>query len=373
MSAVFQLLADSGFAQLSPGQAVMIAVGLVLVILSISRDLEPLLLIPLGFGIVLANIPLSGLLDPAPGGIFYYLFQYTILNNFAPIFLFFGVGAMTDLGPLLARPSLFLISALAQAGQFLVLLLALVLGFGLKQAAAIGIIAGANGPVTVFMATHLAPELLGPIVVTAYLYMALVHLIQPPIMRLLTTAEERKIAMAQLRQVSRQERIGFILAVTVLACLLLPVGTPLFAFFMAGNLLRESGRTDRLAGAAANEITNLFILCLVFGLSYTLAADQFLHRQTLLILGLGLLGFASATAFGILMAKVLNYFSRGQVNPLIGAAGLAAVPHSPRVVQIEGRKANPDNFLIMHAMGPNLGAIIASSVVACVIYSLLAH
>jgi sodium ion-translocating decarboxylase beta subunit len=296
------------------------------------------------------------------------------MTNFAPIFLFFGVGAMTDLGPLLARPSLFLISAMAQAGQFVVLLVALGLGFGIKQAAAIGVIAGANGPVTVFMATHLAPELLGPIVVTAYLYMALVHMIQPPIMRLLTTEAERKIAMTQLREVSYPERIAFILTVTALACLLLPVGTPLFAFFMAGNLLRESKKTDRLAGSAANEITNIFILCLVFGLSYTLAADKFLRFQTLLILGLGLLGFASATVFGVLTAKVLNWFSPAGsgVNPLIGAAGLAAVPHSPRAVQIEGRKANPDNWLIMHAMGPNLGAIIASSVVACVIYSLLA-
>ena len=372
MNAFLQLLLDSGFARLSAGQAVMIAVGLILVILAVAKDFEPLLLVPLGFGTVLANLPLSGLLEPAAGGILYYLFQYTIMTNFAPIFLFFGVGAMTDLGPLLARPSLFLISAMAQAGQFVVLLVVLSLGFGLKQAAAIGVIAGANGPVTVFMATHLAPEILGPIVVTAYLYMALVHLIQPPIMRMLTTLEERKIAMAQLREVSRKERLAFILVLTVLACLLLPVGTPLFAFFMAGNLLRESGKTDRLMGSAANEITNIFILCLVFGLSYTLAAEKFLHFKTLLILGLGLLGFATATVSGVLTAKLLNWLSPGQVNPLIGAAGLAAVPHSPRVVQIEGRKANPDNWLIMHAMGPNLGAIIASSVVACVIYSLLA-
>ncbi len=350
----------------------MIAVGIVLIVAAIIREYEPLLLLPLGFGMILANIPGSGLLENAPGGMFYYFFKYTILTDVAPIMLFFGIGAMTDLGPLLARPSLFLVSALAQAGQFVVLLIAAGIGFSLKDSAAIGVIAGANGPVTVFMATKLAPDLLGPIVVTAYLYMALVHFIQPPVLRLLTTEKQRKIEMKELREVSKWEKITFIIVVTVAACILLPIGTPLFAFFLAGNLLRESGVTDRLSKAAGEEITNIFIICLVFGISYTLDAEKFLRKDTLLILGLGLLGFIVATIFGTLTAQLLCRLSGGKVNPLLGAAGLSAVPHSARVVQIEGQKANPKNFLIMHAMGPNMGAIIASSVVACVLYSLLA-
>ncbi len=361
----------TGFSQVSPANVVMMAAGCVMIYLAVKKDYEPLLLLPLGFGTILANIPRSGLLDAAPGGIFRYFFDYTIMTDLAPILLFFGVGAMTDLGPLLARPSLMLISATAQIGQFAALLVAALAGYGIQEAAAIGIIGGANGPVTVFMATRLAPELIGPIVVTAYLYMALVHLIQPPIMKLLTNPEERRTEMAQLRPVSRGEKITFIVAVTIIASLLLPVGTPLFAFFMAGNLLRESGVTDRLSHAAQNEITNIFIICLTFGISYSLSADKFLNLKTLGILGLGLLGFATSTAVGVLTAKLMKMLGRGDLNPLIGAAGLAAVPHSPRVVQQLGREANPSNYLLMHSMGPNMGAIIASSMVACVIYSLL--
>ena len=361
----------SGFSQISAANIVMMVAGCVMMYLAIKKEYEPLLLLPLGFGTILANIPASGLLDAAPGGMFYYFFDFTIMTDIAPILLFFGVGAMTDLGPLLARPSVILISAVAQLGQFAALLVAALMGYGIKEAAAIGIIGGANGPVTVFMATRLAPELIGPIVVTAYLYMALVHMIQPPIMKLLTTEKERRIAMQQLRPVSRAEKIVFIVAVTIIASLLLPVGTPLFAFFMAGNLLRESGVTERLSQAAQNEITNIFIICLVFGISYTLNADKFLNLKTLGILGLGLLGFAVSTFAGVLTAKVMKALGRGDLNPLIGAAGLAAVPHSPRVVQQMGREADPSNHLLMHAMGPNMGAIIASSVVACVIYSLL--
>jgi len=362
----------TGFAHISAGNVVMIVAGCVMMYLAIKKEYEPLLLLPLGFGAILANIPGSGLLDSAPGGMFRYFFDYAIMTDVAPILLFFGIGAMTDLGPLLARPSLMFISAAAQLGQFAALLVATLAGYGLKEAAAIGIIGGANGPVTVFMATRLAPEeMIGPIVVTAYLYMALVHLIQPPIMKLLTTQDERKIIMAQQRPVSKREKIIFIVAVTILASMLLPIGTPLFAFFMAGNLLRESGVTERLSLAAQNEITNIFIICLVFGISYTLSADKFLNLRTIGILGLGLLGFGVSTASGVLMAKLMKVIGRGDLNPLIGAAGLAAVPHSPRVVQQLGREANPSNYLIMHAMGPNMGAIIASSMVACVIYSLL--
>lgn len=350
----------------------MIALGVIMIYLAVRRDFEPLLLLPMGFGTLLANIPGSGLLGNEPGGMFYYFFEYGIMTNVAPIMLFFGVGAMTDLGPLLARPSLFLISAAAQIGQFAALMLALLVGYGLEPSAAIGVIAGANGPVTVFMATRLAPtDMIGSIVVTAYLYMALVHIIQPPILKLLTTPEERKIAMAQLRPVSRREKILFLVIVTLVACLMLPIGTPLFAFFMAGNLLREAGVTERLSQSAQNEITNVFIIILTFGISYTLSADKFLNLKTLGILGIGLAGFAVATAGGVLMAKLMRSVGRGDINPLIGAAGLAAVPHSPRVVQQMGREADPYNYLIMHAMGPNMGAIIMSSVVACVIYSLL--
>ncbi len=361
----------TGFSQLGAGNLVMMLVGCGMMYLAIRKDYEPLLLLPLGFGTILANIPASGLLAHEPGGMFRYFFDYTIMTDIAPILLFFGVGALTDLGPLLARPGVMLISAAAQVGQFAVLLLAAVAGYGLKEAAAIGIIAGANGPVTVFMATRLAPELIGPIVVTAYLYMALVHLIQPPVMRLLIPARERRISMAEMRSVSRAEKVIFVVAVTVIASLLLPVGTPLFAFFLAGNLLRESQVTDRLSHAAQNEITNIFIICLVFGISYTLSADKFLNFKTLGILGLGLMGFVLSTAAGVLIARVMKALGKGDINPLIGAAGLAAVPHSPRVVQAEGRKADASNYLIMHAMGPNMGGILASSVVACVIYSFL--
>ena len=361
----------TGLAQLTAGNVVMMVIGCVMIFLAIKKDYEPLLLLPLGFGTILANIPAGGLLDAGPGGMFRYFFDLAILTDVAPILLFFGVGAMTDLGPLLARPTLMLISAAAQIGQFAALLVATLFGYGIKEAAAIGIIGGANGPVTVFMATRLAPELIGPIVVTAYLYMALVHLIQPPIMKLLTTEKERRIAMSQIRPVSRGEKVAFVVAATIIASLLLPVGTPLFAFFMAGNLLRESGVTDRLSNAAQNEITNIFIIVLVFGISYTLSADKFLNPRTLGILGLGLLGFGVSTAAGVLTAKFMKAIGRGDLNPLIGAAGLAAVPHSPRVVQQMGREADSSNYLLMHAMGPNMGAIIASSVVACVIYSLL--
>jgi len=362
----------TGFSQLCAGNVVMMLVGCGMMYLAVKKDYEPLLLLPLGFGAVLANIPASGLLAHEPGGMFRYFFDYTIMTDVAPILLFFGVGALTDLEPFLARPGVMLISAAAQTGQFAVLLLAALAGYGIKESAAIGIIAGANGPVTVFMASRLAPDLIGPIVVTAYLYMALVHLIQPPVMRLLVPVRERRISMAEMRKVSRAEKMVFIVAATIIASLLLPVGTPLFAFFMGGNLLRESGVTDRLSRAAQGEITNIFIICLVFGISYTLSADKFLNLKTLGILGLGLLGFVVSTAAGVLIARVMKALGKGDINPLIGAAGLAAVPHSPRVVHQEGRRADPSNYLIMHAMGPNMGGIIASSVVACVIYGFLA-
>jgi oxaloacetate decarboxylase beta subunit len=334
-----------------------------------------LLLLPIAFGVILSNIPLAGLMDPpgpdgTPGGLLYYLYQGVKLGIYPPL-IFMGIGAMTDFGPLLANPKTLLLGAAAQLGIFSTLLGALLLGFTPAQSGAIGIIGGADGPTAIYTATILAPELLGPIAIAAYSYMALVPIIQPPIMMALTTKEEREIVMEQLRPVSKTEKILFPIIVTILICLFLPDATPLIGSLMLGNLLRESGVVERLSKTAQNELINIITIFLGLTVGASARAETFLTWQTIFIIILGLAAFAGGTAGGILMGKLMCKLTGGKVNPLIGSAGVSAVPMAARVSQVVGQKANPQNFLLMHAMGPNVAGVIGSAIVAGVLISTL--
>jgi len=360
-----------GFAHGGLGNFVMIGVGLVLIYLGIARGFEPLLLIPIGFGGVLANIPNAGIADAAQGGFLAIIFNFGISTGLFPLLIFLGVGAMTDFGPLIANPKTALLGAAAQLGIFATVLGALALSgltdrisFSVKDACAIGIIGGADGPTAIFLAGRMAPDLLGAIAVAAYSYMALVPIIQPPIMRLLTTEAERKITMRQLRPVRKVEKIVFPLFVLGICILLLPSATPLVGMLMLGNLFRECGVVERLSKTAANELINIVTILLGLAVGSKLAADKFLKAETLGILALGLAAFAIGTGSGVLLARFMNLFLRDKLNPLIGSAGVSAVPMAARVANKLGLEADPGNYLLMHAMGPNVAGVIGSAIAA---------
>jgi sodium ion-translocating decarboxylase beta subunit len=364
----FEVLEMTGFSNLTAGNIVMIGVGCVLIFLAISKEYEPLLLLPIGFGAILTNIPLTGLMEE--GGLLYFFYQGVKYGIFPPL-VFLGVGALTDFGPLLANPRTFLLGAAAQFGIFGTLLGALYLGFSLPEASSIGIIGGADGPTAIYLTSKLAPHLLGPVAVAAYSYMALVPIIQPPIMRVLTTKEERQIEMVQLKPVSQKTKIAFPLVITIFTALLLPSATPLIGMLMMGNLFRESGVVNRLWKASENELINLVTIFLGLSVGATMTASQFLTPGTLKIILLGLVAFSFGTAAGVLFGKLMCFVSKGQINPLIGAAGVSAVPMAARVVQKVGLKANPRNYLLMHAMGPNVAGVIGSAIAAGVLLSLV--
>jgi len=375
MDAVLTLLDSTGLAHFSWGQLVMMAVGVLLLYLAIARGFEPLLLFPIGFGAVLTNIPLAGMAEP--GGLLYYIYEVGIHSGVFPLLIFMGVGAMTDFSALIANPRMLLLGAAAQFGIFATLFGAIALNavpglsFTLKEASAIAIIGGADGPTAIFLASRLAPDLLGAIAVAAYSYMALVPIIQPPIMKALTSQAEREIEMVQLRQVSRREKIVFPLLVLLLCILLLPTAAPLIGMFCLGNLMRESGVVERLSKTAQNELINIVTIFLGLAVGSKLSADKFLTTQTLGILVLGAIAFAIGTAAGVLMAKLMGKLSKQPINPLIGAAGVSAVPMAARVVNKLGLEANPHNFLLMHAMGPNVAGVIGSAVAAGILLSLV--
>ena len=358
------------------GPIAMMAVGGVLIYLGISKRFEPLLLIPIGFGAILSNIPVADI--GGPDGILGYFYSVGVSTGIFPLLIFLGVGALTDFGALIANPKTLMLGAAAQFGIFLTLLGSLVMSevvpaidFSLQDAAAIGIIGGADGPTAIFLASRLSPDLLGAIAVAAYSYMALVPIIQPPIMRALTTEEERAVAMDELRPVSTTERILFPFTVLLLVVLLLPAASPLVGMLMFGNLLREAGVVERLSQTAQNELINIVTILLGLTVGSRLAADAFLTAETLGILAIGLVAFAVGTATGVLMGKAMHRLSGGQVNPLIGAAGVSAVPMAARVVNRVGLESNPNNHLLMHAMGPNVAGVIGSAVAAGFLLSLL--
>ena len=368
MEQIGELIGLTGFARVSWEMTVMWAVSLGFFYLAVYHRFEPLLLIPIGFGALLANLPTEGLvnlpLGDHPGGLFHYVSQGITLEIFPPL-IFLGVGALTDFGPLLANPRTLLLGAAAQFGVFATFFGALLIGFTEQQAGAIGIIGGADGPTSIFLANKLAPELLAPIAVSAYSYMALVPLLQPPIMRALTTRKERAIRMRSLREVSRLEKLIFALAVTVLCILLVPAASALIGMLMLGNFLRECGVAERLSKASQNEIINIVTIFLGTSVGITMTGERFLHVETLKILGLGVVAFGIATASGVLMAKLMNLVSRANpINPLIGSAGVSAVPMAARVSQVEGQRADSGNYLLMHAMGPNVAGVIGTAVVA---------
>lgn len=371
-------ISTSGFSAITPGQVIMLIVSFVLLYLAIVKQFEPLLLLPIGFGMFLANLPLAGLMaEPVgqfgqegfqAGGLLYYLYMGVKLGIYPPL-IFMGVGAMTDFGPLIANPKSILLGAAAQFGIFAVFIGAILLGFNAQEASSIGIIGGADGPTAIYLTSKLAPHLLGPIAVAAYSYMALVPIIQPPIMRALTTKEERSVVMEQLRPVSKKERVIFPIFVTLLVSLILPSAAPLVGMLMLGNLLRESGVTERLSKTAQNELMNIVTIFLGTTVGATANAETFLRPQTLMIIGLGLLAFAFGTAAGVVLGKIMYKTSGGKVNPLIGSAGVSAVPMAARVSQVVGQQENPGNFLLMHAMGPNVAGVIGSAVAAGLLLS----
>ncbi|MBX3686794.1 MAG: sodium ion-translocating decarboxylase subunit beta [Rhodocyclaceae bacterium] len=367
MDLLKEFLALTAFGHVTSQMMIMWVVVGVLFYLAVQKNFEPLLLVPIAFGALLANLPTEGMvnapLGDTPGGLFHYISQGVHLELFPPI-IFLGVGALTDFGPVIANPRTFLLGAAAQFGVFATFIGATLLGFSTDQAAAIGIIGGADGPTSIFLANKLAPELLAPIAVAAYSYMALVPLIQPPIMRALTSHKERTIRMRSLRAVSRTEKLIFALVVTVLVILLVPAASALIGMLMLGNFLRECGVTERLSKAAQNEIINIVTILLGTSVGITMTGERFLQLETLKILALGIVAFAISTASGVLMAKMMNVFSKEKINPLIGSAGVSAVPMAARVSQVEGQRADPGNFLLMHAMGPNVAGVIGTAIVA---------
>lgn len=375
MDGLLILWQDTGLANFQWQQMVMIAVGCLLLYLAIVRQFEPLLLLPIGFGAILANIPNGGFNEP--GGLLYYIYEVGIASGVFPLLIFLGVGALTDFGALIANPKTLLLGAAAQFGIFATLLGAVALNelpgfaFTLKEAASIAIIGGADGPTAIFLTSRLAPDLLGAIAVAAYSYMALVPIIQPPIMRALTSVEERKIRMVQLRVVSKREKILFPMLVLGLCVLFLPAASPLIGMFCLGNLFRESGVVERLSHTVQNELINIVTIFLGLGVGSKLSADKFLNLQTLGILVLGALAFAMGTAAGVLMAKLMNCVCQDKINPLIGSAGVSAVPMAARVSNKVGQEVDPHNFLLMHAMGPNVAGVLGSAVAAGVLLALL--
>lgn len=389
---MLEFIKTTGFAQLADNwkNLIMIAISLLLLYLAIAKKFEPLLLLPIAFGMLLSNLPVTGMYHSElfagghinwkelaeTGGLLDYLYLGVKLNIY-PCLIFMGVGAMTDFGPLIANPKSLLLGAAAQLGIFTTYLgaraldIAGILSFSQRQAASIGIIGGADGPTSIFTASHLAPELLAPIAVAAYSYMALVPVIQPPIMRLLTTKKERCIKMAQLREVSKTEKIIFPIFITIFVSLLLPSAAPLVGSLMLGNLFKESAVTGRLSDTAQNALMNIVTIFLGVTVGATATAESFLNVQTLVIMVLGVIAFSFGTAGGVLIAKFMNLFTKNKINPLIGSAGVSAVPMAARVSQKVGQKDDPSNFLLMHAMGPNVAGVIGSAVAAGLLISLL--
>ncbi|MFP4069673.1 MAG: sodium ion-translocating decarboxylase subunit beta [Opitutales bacterium] len=378
---LLHLFDNTGFSLLNWQMLVMWVVIAVLLYLAVYKKFEPLLLVPIAFGALLANLPTAGIMEgmefagqhydlkeDGTGGLFYYLFQGIHLELFPPI-IFLGVGALTDFGPLIANPRTFLLGGAAQFGVFGVFIAAALMSYigidyTLQEAGAISIIGGADGPTSIFLANKLAPHLIGAIAVSAYSYMALVPVIQPPIMRLLTSKEERKIRMQSLRKVSKLEKLIFAVVILMLCIVLVPPASPLMFMLFLGNFMRECGVVDRLSKSAQNEIINIVTIFLGTSVGITMNGQYFLTAQTLGILTLGVFAFAMATASGIWMAKLMNLFSKNKINPLIGSAGVSAVPMAARVSQVEGQKADPGNFLLMHAMGPNVAGVIGTALVA---------
>ena len=393
MAAIEKFLSTTGFAYLADNwlSLVMIAISFVLIYLAVVKKFEPLLLLPIAFGMLLSNLPGAemyhseffadghvnwAMFASGDAGLLDYLYLGVKLNIY-PCLIFLGVGAMTDFGPMIANPKSLLLGAAAQLGIFATYLGARGLNalglieFSQQQAGSIGIIGGADGPTSIFTSSILAPELLAPIAVAAYSYMALVHVIQPPIMRLLTTEKERKIKMMQLREVSKTEKIIFPIVITVFVSLLLPSAAPLVGSLMLGNLMRECGVVDRIAKTAQNELMNIVTIFLGISVGATATAESFLNLRTLGIMLLGIVAFSFGSAGGVLLAKFMNLFSKNKINPLIGSAGVSAVPMAARVSQVEGQKADPSNFLLMHAMGPNVAGVIGSAIAAGLLISLL--
>lgn len=366
--AIQSVWTDSGFIAFTVKNAIMIVVGLLLLYMAFAKEFEPLLLGPIAFGCILGNIPRNGFEEGVMA-----LISAGISHEIFPPLIFLGVGAMTDFGPLLANPKTLLLGAAAQFGVFIALGGAMMVGFTAQQAAAIGIIGGADGPTSIYLATKLAPELLGAIAVAAYSYMSLVPLIQPPIMRLFTSKKDREIVMEQLREVSRFEKIAFPIVATIFISLLLPSITSLLGMLMLGNLFRESGVTDRLSDTSQNALINTVTIFLATGTGLTMQGEYFLTVDTIKIICLGLVAFIFGTAAGVVFGKFMSIVDGGKTNPLIGSAGVSAVPMAARVSQVEGAKANPANFLLMHAMGPNVAGVIGTAVAAGTMLAMMSH
>ncbi len=367
LEGIIRFAQDTGYANITYKEVLMIIVGCVLIYLAIKKEYEPLLLLPIGFGVILTNLPLAGLMEE--GGLLYWLYQGVDLGIYPPL-IFLGVGAFTDFGPLIANPKSLLLGGAAQLGIYITFMGALLLGFEGPEAASIGIIGGADGPTAIFLTRKLAPDLLGPIAIAAYSYMALVPIIQPPIMRALTTKEERMVRMEQLRPVSKKEKIIFPIVVTILTSLLVPDAAPLIGCLMFGNLMRESGVVDRLLKTAQNSLMNIVTIFIGLTVGATASADKFLTWSTIKIIVLGLVAFSIGTAGGVLLGKLMYKLSGGKVNPLIGSAGVSAVPMAARVSQRVGSEEDPGNFLLMHAMGPNVAGVIGSAIAAGTLLSL---
>ena len=376
MEIILRVWETTGFTSVSWQNVVMWFVVGLLLYLAVKKGFEPLLLIPISFGALIANLPTHGIMEGLlgipfrldehgneMGGLFYYLYQGIHLELFPPI-IFMGVGALTDFGPLIANPRTLLLGGAAQFGVFATLFAAVALGFSMQEAASIGIIGGADGPTSIFLTNKLAPHLLGPIAVAAYTYMSLVPLIQPPIMRLLTTERERKIRMKTLRSVSKTEKMVFAVMVMSVCVFMVPDAAALLFMLFLGNFIRECGVADRLSKAAQNEIINVTTIFLGTSVGITMTGDRFLNWQTIGIISMGIVAFSISTAAGVLMAKLMNLVSKNPINPLIGSAGVSAVPMAARVSQVEGQKYDSHNFLLMHAMGPNVAGVIGTALVA---------
>jgi len=370
---------EVGFLNLTWGSGVMLIIGGVLLYLGVAKNMEPLLLVPIGFGVLLINLPLGGLMESivegkvvesyavggGPAGIISRVFRYGLVWEIIPCFIFLGLGAMTDFGPLIANPKTLILGAGAQFGVYFAFFMALLLGFSIYEACSIGIIGGADGPTTIYLTNKLAPHFIGATAVAAYTYMALVPIIQPPVIKLLTTKQEREIYMKpQLRPVSKLEKILFPAIAAIIIILLVPKSAPLIGMFMFGNMLYACGVTDRLANTAANAFMDILTILLGLCVGCFMSAESFLRPESLLVFVLGAVAFAASTAFGVTLAKLMNLVSKEKINPMIGAAGVSAVPMSARVVQRMGQQANPRNFLLMHAMGPNIAGVIGTATAA---------
>ncbi len=364
-----QLLLKTGILHLTVGHVVMWFIGFLFIYLAIKKDFEPLLLVPIGFSIFLVNMPLAPL--TGPGELINLFFKYGLETEIIPCLIFLGIGALTDFGPMIANPKTLLLGASAQLGVYIAFFGSIFFGFTLKEAASIGIIGGADGPTTIYLATSLAPHMIGMVAIAAYSYMSMVPLIQPPIMKLLTTEKERKIRMKQMRPVSKLEKLLFPIVATIVICLLTPDSAPLMGLFMIGNLFRECRVVDRLLKTSQNELLNIVTIVLGIAVGATMKAEIFLKPQPIFIFILGLVAFAFSTVGGVLLAKIMNLFLKEKINPLIGSAGVSAVPMAARVSQRVGQEADPKNHLLMHAMGPNVAGVIGTAVAAGMFLSLL--